>query len=647
MSYIWQPDPKKNQKTNIGKLMQKFGFEDYATFQKKSATDLEWFWQEIDQDLNWQWQKPYSKILSGDLPMADWFVDSKTNLTLNCIDKHQADEQLKKTALIWEGDDGQKSSLSYGELQEKINQLALGLKDAGIKPGDAAALYLPMIPEMVITFFALLKLGAVVVPVFSGYGQSPLAIRLKSSQAKWVFTANFGLRRGKKIPLKEQVDAALKEVASVKKVFVVKRTNDAIALNPNRDFWFSDLLNQTKNQPVDCEPMSPNQPGLIIYTSGTTGNPKGCVHTHQGMLAQVTKEVSYNLDCQNSDVFFWLTDIGWMMGPWEMIGVFFQGATLIIFEGAPNYPTNERLWQVLDEHQVSIFGISPTAIRLFKSFGTEMLSQYNFSNLRILGSTGEPWDLEAYQWFYEHVGQKRCPIINISGGTEIMGCHLAPVPIMPLKPLSLGMPGLGMAVDIFNEEGESVKDKNEVGYLVCKKPAPSMTRGFLNDQQRYLDTYFDRWPKVWNHGDWALQDENGQWFLKGRADDVIKVAGHRTGPAEIEACLMEHDAVLEAAVIGVPDKIKGQVPVAFVVLKNKLHDENTFLDELKTLVIQRLGKTLVPHQIFISQSLPKTRSAKILRGSIKKLYLGEEIKRDVAENPAAFDHISKCLSKNN
>jgi len=431
----------------------------------------------------------------------------------------------------------------------------------------------------------------------------------------------------------------LTQTTCVKNVIIAKRLFEDIPLTPGRDLWFDDVLNMS-DKIIPTEPLSTEDKCLIIYTSGTTGKPKGTVHTHAGTLAQVAKEVSYYMDCKNADTFFWVTDIGWMMGPWEIIGTFFNGATLVIFEGAPDYPKPDRLWDMIERHHVSILGISPTAIRLLKKFDLSEIKKHDLSKLRILGSTGEAWDPDSYQWYFEHVGGTRCPVINISGGTEIMGCHLAPLPVLPLKPCTLGAPGLGMAVDVFSEEGQSLRQ--EVGYLVCKKAAPSMTKGFLGDKQRYLDTYFSKWPTIWNHGDWAYVDEDGYWFLRGRADDVIKVSGHRTGPSEIESALMTHEAIAECAAIGVPHAVKGESIVCFAVLKNMAQNADGLKDELKKSVAAKLGKTLTPDDIIFVGALPKTRSAKIVRGAIKKKFLNQPL-GDISsvENPEALDAINQ------
>ena len=618
---IWQPSKKHLTGSNIARFMKKNSITDEATLRKKCAENIEWFWREALLDLNLEWYQPFSKVVEGSLPFASWFTNGKINIVHNCIDRHANGESSQKTAFIWEGDCGAVKKVTYGELSNQVNHIAAALKKLGIQNGDAIGIYMPMIPEMVVAFFAILKVGAVVVPIFSGFGPEPTSIRLSDAKVKILFTADGGLRRGKKINVKEQADLALKQVPTIEHVIVAKRLFEDIPWKKGRDLWFDDLLKN--NSQIPTEKLDSEATSLIIYTSGTTGKPKGCVHTHAGALVQITKEVAYYMDCKKEDVFFWVTDIGWMMGPWEIIGTTALGATFVLFEGAPDYPEPNRLWEMIEKHKVSILGISPTAIRLLKKSSEDYVKKHNLNSLRILGSTGEPWDPESYLWLFEKIGQKKCPIINISGGTEIVGCHLSPLPISPLKPCTLGGPGLGMDVDVFSEEGKSVR--NEVGYLVCKKPAPSMTKGFLNDNQRYLDTYFSKWPNIWNHGDWAFVDKDGFWFLRGRADDVIKVSGHRTGPAEIESALMAHPAIAECAAIGVPHAIKGECVICFAVLKVNFTATDVLQKELKEKVTQKLGKTLVPENIIFVKSLPKTRSAKIVRGTIKKKYLGQNL----------------------
>lgn len=637
---IWRPYGDYIEKSNITRFMRKHGIKDYDALIQKCSGDIEWFWDAALKDLGVAWYEPYTKVLEGDLPWAKWFTGGKLNLIHNVLDRHQA--ALKnKPALIWESDDGKSRKLTYGEMNDQVCRAASVLKSLGVGKGDRVGLYMPMIPEMVVAFLATLKIGAVVVPVFSGFGAQALAVRLRDAEAKVLFTADGSLRRGKEVEIKKAADEAVKECPSVKHVVVARRLGLDVGWRVERDIAWDDFLK--KGSPsLETERTEAEDTSLIIYTSGTTGRPKGTVHTHAGCQAQMAKELGYYFDVKEKDVFFWVTDIGWMMGPWEILGVMTFGATVVIFEGAPDWPQADRLWEVVENHRVTHLGISPTAVRLLIKSGVEWTKRHDLTSLRYLGSTGETWDPESYAWFFDHIGGKRCPIINISGGTEIVGCHLAPLPITPLKACTLRGPGLGMDVDVWNEKGESVR--GEVGYLVCKKPAPSMTKGFLNDPQRYLDTYFATWPNIWNHGDWAYVDDDGYWFLRGRADDTIKVAGRRTGPSEIEAVLLEHPAVSEAAVIGVPHDVKGEEVVGFVVLKPGYQPGEKLRQELKEQVVKGMGKTLTPKDIRFVRMLPKTRSAKIVRGAIKKKFLGQPV-GDVSsvENLDALEEIARSV----
>lgn len=637
---IWEPSGDYLNKSNITRFMRKHNIKDYDALIKKSTSDIEWFWDAALKDLGVEWFKPYTKILdmSKGFPWAKWFIDGKMNIVHNCIDRHINSQS--KLAFIWEGDDGAVKKISYAELNKNVCQVANALKSLGIKKGDKIGIYMPMIPEIVYAFFGCLKIGAVAIPIFSGFGSMALASRLNDAQAKVLFTADGGLRRGKVVEVKKEADIAIKNIPSLKNVIVAKRTGQDVPIKKGFDLWWDEIVSK---QPEKCptEVLEAEDYSIIIYTSGTTGKPKGTVHTHAGALAQMAKELGYYFDVKPDDVFFWVTDIGWMMGPWEMIGVSFFGATFVVFEGAPNYPNPDRLWDSITKHKVNTLGISPTAIRLLITYGNEWVDKYKMDSLRILGSTGEPWDPESYMWFFDKVGKKRCPIINISGGTEIVGCLLSPLPITSLKPCTLRGPGLGMDIDVFDDNGKPIR--GGIGHLVCKKPAPSMTKGFLNDPQRYLDTYFSKWDNIWYHGDWAKVDEDGFWFLFGRSDDTIKVAGKRTGPAEIESALIEHPSVAEAAAIGVPHDIKGEGVVCFVVLKPKIEPSEKLRDELKAQVVKHLGKTLKPEALKFVKGLPKTRSAKIVRGVIRKKYLGEELgDTSSVENPELIEEISNA-----
>lgn len=531
--------------------------------------------------------------------------------------------------------------MRYAELDREICRAANLLRGLGVERGDRVALYMPMVPEIVVAFFAVLKVGAIAVPIFSGFRSAAVSSRLEDSGAKVVFTADGSFRRGKCIPIKNELDTALRSVPGVGSVIVLRHTGAEVRMRPQRDIWWEDAMASQKTT-ADTERMSSEDPAMIIYTSGTTGPPKGSVHTHAGALVQMAKEIYYYFDLRpEDDLFFWVTDIGWMMGPWMMVGVQAFAGTYMIFEGAPDHPGPDRLWSLVDHHGVSILGISPTAIRMLMRHGDEWVEMHDLRTLRILGSTGEPWDRVSWSWYLEKVGRGRCPIINISGGTEIVGCFLAPLPICSLKPCTLRGPGLGMDVDVVDEQGRSVR--GQVGYLICRNPTPSMTRGLWNDPERYIETYWSRWKDVWYHGDWASVDRDGHWFLHGRADDTIKVAGRRVGPAEIEDAVNSHPAVSESAVIGIPHDIKGECIVCFSVLKGGASPTADLARDIREHVGRTLGRTLVPDDVVFVQDIPKTRSAKVVRRVIRRRYLGMEDIGDTSsiENPEAIDAIPK------
>jgi acetyl-CoA synthetase len=642
-SIIWEPYGDYKTKANIVRFMKKHGIGSYEELIKRSTEDIEWFWDAALKDLGIEWYRPYTKVLddSGGLPWTKWFIDGKMNIVHNCLDRHAQGQRASGRAVIWEGDDGSFRTVSYGQLFDEVNRLANALKSLGIQKGDTVGIYMPMVPEIVTVLMGCLKLGVVAIPVFSGFGATALATRLSDAEAKLLFTADGSSRRGKLVEIKKEADKALDMAPTVKNVVVLRRMGIETAWKDGRDIWWDDIV---PKQPPECETerLDAEDYSLIIYTSGTTGRPKGTVHTHAGCMAQMAKELGYYFDVRSEDTFFWVTDIGWMMGPWEIIGVQNFGGTYVIFEGAPDYPEPDRLWDVCERHGVTILGISPTAIRLLMRSGVDWVKKHDLSKIRILGSTGEPWDPESYQWYFEHVGGKRCPIINISGGTEIVGCLLSPLPIASLKPCTLRGPGLAMDIDVYDDEGKPIR--GGIGHLVCKKPAPSMTKGFLKDPDRYIETYFSRWPDIWYHGDWAHVDDDGFWFLHGRADDTIKVSGRRTGPAEIEAALIEHAAVSEAAAIGVPHEIKGETVVCFVVLQPGYEAGEKLRKELKDQVVKIMGKTLRPEDVRFVKALPKTRSAKIVRGIIRRKWLGEPVGDTASvENAEAIEEIACAL----
>jgi acetyl-CoA synthetase len=634
---LWRPTIDIVERANVTRLMRRHGIADYRELIRRSTEDTSWFWRAALEDLGVLWDQPYDLLqdASRGFPWTRWFVGGRLNIATNTVDRRPG----PAPALIWEGDDGSSRVWTRDELRAEVGRVANTLRALGIGTGDAVGLYMPMVPEIVAAFFGCLKVGAVAVPVFSAFGAGALAVRLQDAGAKLLFTTDGVSRRGKVQALKPEADRALTDCPSVRHVIVLRRVGLDVPMS-GRDHWWHETV-ATADVEAPTESLDAESTSMILYTSGTTGKPKGTVHTHAGALAQIAKEVGYAFDVKENDVFFWVTDIGWMMGPWELIGTQFFGATVVIFEGAPNHPQPDRLWEIVQRHRVTHLGVSPTAIRLLKTSALDWVTRHDLASLRILGSTGEPWDPDSYQWYFDHVGGGRCPIINISGGTEIIGCLLSPLPIMPQKACTLGGPGLGMDVDVFDDAGQPIR--GGIGHLVCKKPAPSMTKGFLNDEARYLDTYFSRFPGVWYHGDWAKVDEDGFFFLYGRSDDTIKVAGKRVGPAEVEGALTCHPAVAEAAAIGIPHQIKGETVGCFVVLKDGETPSEELREALRDQVVAHLGKTMRPDVVKFVRMLPKTRSAKIVRGAIRRKFLGEPV-GDVAsiENPDALEEIARA-----
>jgi len=640
LPFIWEPSREFIESTNVYRFMQRLGIGTYQDFIRYSQEHLEEFWDEMVRELAVEWFEPYQQVLdtSRGVEWSRWFIPGKLNIAWNCLDRHASGAGRDRPAVIWEGEDGIIRTLTFGELRRETDRLANALRALELAPGDRVALYLPMVPEVVMILYACFKLGLIAVPIFSGFGYGAAGVRLQDSGARVVFTADHMERRGRRIPLKEKADEALAQGSAVERVVVWRYKGGDVPWNNGRDVWWHDFV---AGQSAQCASLALDSeaPALLLYTSGTTGRPKGAVHTHAGALAQTAKEIYLTFDHQPNDRFWWVSDIGWMMGPWEIIGNHHLGGAIVLYDGAPDYPTAERFWQMIERHRVNTFGISPTAIRLLMRNAGAGPDKFDLGSLRLLGSTGEPWDESSYHWFFERVGRGRCPIMNISGGTEIIGCFLAPLPIQPLKACTLGGPSPGMATDVFDAQGRPVR--GQLGYLVCTKPSPSMTRGVWNDPQRYLEAYWSRWPGVWYHGDWASVDADGCWFVQGRADESFNVAGRKVGPAEVEACLIAHAAVSEAAVIGVPDEITGESVVAFVVLKPgvALTDDS---GELAAHVARSMGSAFRPRAVQVVPELPKTQSGKVVRRLIRQAYLREPL-GDIStvENPAALERFKR------
>jgi acetyl-CoA synthetase len=623
----WIPDPAVAARTNVARFQEVHGIPSFDDLVRRSIDEPEWFWAAVVDFLGLPFAEPYERVLdtSKGIEWATWFVGGKLNLAEVCLDRWAA-AAPDRIAVRWEGEDGEQRSWTYAELRVEVDSLAIQLNSEGIGRGDAVGIFLPMLPETVAALLAVMKLGAVFLPLFSGYGAEAVASRLNDAGAKALITADGFHRRGKVVDLLGVAVKAMEDVPSITTTVVVPR----LAGGRGWTRWPDDPF---PTRMVDSE-----HPLFIAYTSGTTGRPKGSVAVHGGFGVKVAEEVAFQFDVRTDDTLFWFTDMGWIMGPWEVVGTLANGATLALFEGAPDHPTPGRLWSFLERTGVTVLGISPTLIRALMPNGDGPVREADLSKLRILGSTGEPWNEDPWRWYFEVVGGGRCPVINISGGTEVGACFLSPHPVHPIKPMSLGGPSLGMAVDVFDEAGRPVR--GEVGELVCTKPWPGMTRGLFHDPERYLETYWSTYPGVWRHGDWASIDADGEWFLHGRSDDTIKVAGKRLGPAEVESVLVSHPAVVEAAAVGIPDEVKGEALWCFVVVGAGVEADDALRAELTALVAERVGSSFRPAAIRFTRALPKTRNAKVLRRAIRSVVVGTDAgDLSALEDPATIDAV--------
>jgi acetyl-CoA synthetase len=639
----WHPSPEYVERANVTRLMRAHGISDIATLRERAIDDVEWYWDSVVKDLGLEFTTPYENVLdtSKGIPWATWFGGGHINLTWNCVDRWAHSDAAERPAIIGESETGEVSGLTYKQLHKRVDRVAAGLLDMGIGKGDAVGVYMPMRPEAAVAAYAIAKIGAIYMPIFSGFAPSAVAARLNDAEAKALFTADGTWRRGKHGPMKQAADEAVAETPSIERVIVLENLGIDMPMTEGRDVTWHDFTAPHEGAHLDCEDTAAEDPLMIAYTSGTTGAPKGSVHVHGGFLVKIASETAYQTDLHPGEVLEWVTDMGWIMGPWAMVGSHAIGATMVMYEGAPDFPGPDRVWAGVERHRINMLGVSPTLIRALKVHGDEHLEKHDLSSLRIIGSTGEPWNPEPYEWLRHVAGRDgQVPIINISGGTEVGACFLSPYPVEEIKVCSLGGPSLGMDVDVFDQDGRPVR--GEVGELVCKQPWPAMTRGIWGDPDRYIEAYWSTFDGVWRHGDWAKIDEDGQWFLLGRSDDTINVAGKRLGPAEVESVLVSHPDVAESAVVGVPDETKGEAVWCFVVAPGA---DDSLTRELADLVAQELGRPFKPSRVVLVDSLPKTRSAKILRRAVRAVALGEDPgDMSSAENPQSLDGIRAALT---
>jgi len=635
---IFEPSKKIAEESNIKEWMNKKDVLDYDDLLEKAKENPEWFWDDIASDL--EWFKPYQKTFKWDPPNAEWFIDGKFNIVHNALDRHVKGPNKDKTAFIWEGESGEVRQLSYKQLYVEVNKFANALKELGITKGDTVSIYLPMIPELPIAMLACAKIGAIHSVVFSGFWAKAFMDRINNAGSKVAITADGFTRRGKRICLKENVDKILENTPSIEKMVVVKHDKNPVEMESPRDIWWHEIRDQMGSE-CDTVEMDSEDPLFILYTSGTTGKPKGVVHVHGGYGVGVYTTMKFVFDIKPNDIWWCAADIGWITGhSYIVYAPLMMGATSLIYEGTPDFPDPGRIWSMVEKYKVSVFYTAPTTVRMFMKFGDKWPAKYDTSSLRLLGSVGEPINPEAWIWYYKIIGDSKCPIMDTWWQTET-GMHMiTPLPISDLKPGSAVKPFPTVIADVLDDDGKPIIGGG--GHLVIKSTWPSMFRTLYKDHDRYVEAYWSEFENTYLSGDVARKDEDGYFWIQGREDDVLNVAGHRISTAEVESALVSHPGVAEAAVVGMPDKIKGEEICAFIVMKHNYEFETSFQEVLKYHVRTEIGPIATPAYIKIVTDLPKTRSGKIMRRVIKAKVKGEPV-GDISTlaNPEAVDEIDK------
>jgi acetyl-CoA synthetase len=618
---IWQPSPEQIERANLTRLQRALGARDYHELHRISIEEPDRFWPALIDDLGLEFSRRWDAVLDSSRgpEWSTWFVGGRVNIAQVCVHRWASDEE----AVVGLYEDGVRESLTWAEMSRQVTQLAEYLVELGVREGDRVALYMPMCPAVAVASHACAHVGAVQVPIFSGFAAPAVAARLEDSQAKVVICADWSLRRGKRIEMTETLISAAASTVE----FVIE-------WNRETHTWPDAVTRQPGVLPpleVDSE-----APYLLAYTSGTTGRPKGALHVHGGFLVSIAREVAYQVDVKRGDRIHFATDMGWIMGPWTVVGGGAVGATIIFAEGAPDWP-GDRLWRLVESEQLTMLGLSPTLVRALIPKGEP---RANLSSLRAFCTTGEPWNPDPYMWLFDRVGGTRVPIVNCSGGTEVGACFLTTVLTEPIKPVSVGFAALGEEMDVVDQIGQTVRT-GQVGELICRRPWPGMTRGIWGDDERYLETYWRRFPGVWTHGDWASIDEDGYWYLHGRSDDTLNIAGKRIGPAELESAAIGSGIVAEAAAVGVPHAVKGEAAWIFCVPTpgEKPNDER-----VADAVAAALGKAFKPERVLWVGALPKTRSAKIVRRAVRARVLGKD-PGDLSslENPECLEEIGRAV----
>lgn len=617
----WNPGNEVRERSRLLTALKQWGFGSsdaaVAEFHRRAASDPEWFWRAATEDLGVDFSTPFERVLdeSAGKPFPKWFTGGRINVAELAVLRHGRGPLANKTVVIYEGDQGQRRTLTFGELADAVTRFAANLVDLGVKRGDRVVLFMPVAPEAAVAYLAIAMIGAVSVPTFSGYAADALATRMQDSEAVLVVTADGTTRRGKTIEMKAIADAAIAEAPSVRSVVVVRHLGINVSMQAGRDLYYDEL--PAEPALVSTEDTESNEPLTIVYTSGTTGRPKGIVHTQGGFAAKTAIDFAYGFDVHADDVVSWITDLGWLVGPMILTGPLQLGATVVMIEGLPIYPAPTRMWDVIERNGVTVAGIAPTAARAIKT-ATEDSQPPKLDSLVSFVSTGEAWDEPTWWWLFQEIGQSRRPIINYSGGTEVGGGIIIGYPFLPASPAAFTSPLPGVDAAVFGEDGQAVV--GEIGELVVRNTFPGMTHAFWQDEARYFDTYWNRWNGIWVHGDLASVDSVGQWRIHGRSDDTIKLSGRRVGPAEIEAALLKDSRIAEVAVIGVPDEQRGQRAVAFVVLRS----DNVDATDLQATALANAGKSFAP-SVYTVKTLPRTKNGKIMRRAIRARFIGAPI----------------------
>jgi len=622
LQYTWVPPPDLVTNSNLTAFLRATEQPDYDALALKAEADPAWLMEEVFKFCDVRFYRRYDQMLdvSRGEPWARWCVGGTTNIVLNCIDRHRDTPTWHQTFLVWEGEDRREQrKLTYRELDRDVGRLAQALRDLGVGQGDVVALYMPNLPETFVAFFAVLKLGAIVMPLFSGFGPSPIQSRLNRGEPKVVITANGTWRRGVPAQLKSVLDVALQSAPSVQHVVVADRKGLAIEtpMRDGRDHWWHDII-ADKDGAIATAQMQAEDPAILLYTSGTTGEPKGCVWTHIGFIgSMVTRDMIICGDFKASDRFFFMSDMGWMVGAMCACIPSFAGASLLIAEGTPDFPDTGRFWRLIQDHRVTYLGVSPTIVRSLMRYGQDV-QRYNLANLRITASGGEAWTAAPWLWFFEHVCKKTIPIINISGGTEVGGCIFTGTPNHPMNPGSFSRPALGVGADIVDMTGKSLPP-GEIGELVLRHSSIGLTKSLWKADARYIESYWSTLQGLWVHGDLAMRGYDGLYYILGRSDDTIKISGKRTGPSELEGILVSTGKVAEAAVFGIPHDVKGSAIACACVLMPDV-DERGVAEELSSALVNSMGASYRPEMIVFVDDLPRTRNLKVMRRVLRAVF---------------------------